>query len=305
MHDSAIDRDSIPKYHEFMLPVLRAVADLGGTATTREIRETVIETLGADERLVEITYDESGRSVYVDRIDWARSYCKLGGLLDSPKRSLFHVTTEGRRIARLPDAEAQDVVADVNRRIRSERAARSSTASDGSASPADDDLLADSNELLDEIDASWRDDLLGRLHKLSPNAFEEFCMFVLKIYGLELERVGGSGDEGIDGIGTAPLSPVLSARVAVQAKRHDPSSSIGREPVALFQRDAQAKGAERAIFITLSRFTAAARRAAVQATPTVDLIDGERLCELVAEQQIGVSTQPIVHPTWFDRFESA
>lgn len=62
--------------------------------------------------------------------------------------------------------------------------------------------------------------LLSRLHRLSPTGFEEFVLFLLRQYGLELRRVGGSGDEGIDGIGIAPLSPVLSSRVAVQVKRY-------------------------------------------------------------------------------------
>jgi hypothetical protein len=53
-------------------------------------------------------------------------------------------------------------------------------------------------------------------------------MYLLRTYGLELTRVGGTGDQGIDGIGTAPISPVLSSRVAVQAKRYDPTSTVGR-----------------------------------------------------------------------------
>jgi hypothetical protein len=46
----------------------------------------------------------------------------------------------------------------------------------------------------------------------------------------------------IDGIGLAPISAVLSSRVAVQAKRYDPTATIGRDVVALFQRDAVASG---------------------------------------------------------------
>jgi len=64
-------------------------------------------------------------------------------------------------------------------------------------------------------------------------------------FGLVLTRVGGSDDEGIDGIGTAPLSDMLSTRVAVQAKRYDPTGKpVGREAVALFQRDASNAGVE-------------------------------------------------------------
>ncbi|HHX45763.1 MAG TPA: restriction endonuclease, partial [Brevibacterium sp.] len=150
----------------------------------------------------------------------------------------------------------------------------------------------------------WQDVLLARLHRLSPDSFEEFILYLLRLYGLELERVGGSGDEGVDGIGTAPLSPVLSSRVAVQVKRFDPTGRpIGREVVALFQRDAQTKGAERAILVTLGKFSQPARKAAIVTSPTVDLIDGDKLAELVREKNVGIRSVIRVQEEWFDRFE--
>lgn len=79
---------------------------------------------------------------------------------------------------------------------------------------------------------------------MSPTGFEFFVLYLLRTFDLELEHVWGSGDLGLDGIGTAPLSPVLSATVAVQVKRYEPSKAIGRDIVALFQRDAAAAGAE-------------------------------------------------------------
>lgn len=117
--------------------------------------------------------------------------------------------------------------------------------------------------------------------------------------------MGGTGDEDIDAIGTAPISPVISSRVAVQIKRYDPTGKpIGRDAVALFQRDAQMKGAERAIFVTLSRFTEPARKAATMATPTGNLIDGERLAKLIKDDgEYGVSMQPTADHKWFSRFE--
>jgi Restriction endonuclease len=78
---------------------------------------------------------------------------------------------------------------------------------------------ADPGTDLPDEDTTWTDLLLAGLHKLSPEAFEEFCLYLLRLFGLELTRRDGSGDEGIDGIGTAPLSEVLSATVAVQVKR--------------------------------------------------------------------------------------
>jgi restriction system protein len=148
-----------------------------------------------------------------------------------------------------------------------------------------------------------RRQFLRRLHKLSSAAFEEFVIYLLRAYGFELRRVGGSGDEGIDGIGLAPLTPVLSSRVAVQARRYDPGSTVSRDAVALFQRDAAAVGAERAVFVTLGRFTEPARKAATLATPNIDLIDGDRLCELMRAEEVGVRIRPEVDEMFFDRFE--
>jgi restriction system protein len=115
---------------------------------------------------------------------------------------------------------------------------------------------------------------------------------------------GWRRDEGIDGIGLAPISPVLSSRVAVQAKRYDPTVTIGRDVVALFQRDAAAAGAERAVLVTLARFSPPARKAATVTTPTVDLIDGDKLCALMRDQKVGLRIVPQVDERWFDRFDT-
>ncbi len=153
-------------------------------------------------------------------------------------------------------------------------------------------------------DDAWREALLARLHRLSPAGFEEFTLYLLRTFGIELTRVGGVGDEGIDGLGLAPISAVLSSRVAVQAKRYDPTATVGREIVVLFQRDAAAAGAERAVLVTLARFSPAARKAATVTIPTVDLIDGDKLCDLVRDQQVGLRIVTQVDESWFDRFDA-
>lgn len=78
---------------------------------------------------------------------------------------------------------------------------------------------------------------------------------------------------------------------------------MGRDVVALSQSEAQTKGAERAILVTLGRFTDAARKAATAFTPTVDLIDRTRIAELVLDQEVGVQMAPKVDEGWFYRFD--
>lgn len=208
----------------------------------------------------------------------------------------------GKKLLALPEAEAHSKVRDLDRNFRRERLQKKKVLQSSPVLDEDDDEI--DNGLDEEPEATWRDILLARLHRLSPTGFEEFVLYLLRLYGLELERVGGSGDEGIDGIGTAPLSPVLSSRVAVQVKRYDPQGKVvGRETVALFQRDAMTKGSERAILVTLGKFSGPARKAAISSAPTVDLIDGEKLAGLVLEQGLGVRNLPVVNESWFDRFD--
>lgn len=310
MEETSADISDVPAYSEFILPVIRAVAELGGSAKAREIRDHVLEQIPNAEALLLVTRPNRPEApVLIERIEWGRSYAKLIGALDTPSRGLYLMAPLGKELLQLDQESAQKTVLDLDREYRRKRHRRRATATQ-EHEPTDADEDEDGGAASPEEEAQseemrWSDVLLQRLHQLSPTGFEEFILFLLRRYGLELRRVGGGGDEGIDGIGTAPISPVLSSRVAVQVKRHDPNGrSVGRETVALFQRDAQTKGAERAILVTLGRFSDAARKAATVTSPTVDLIDGERLTELIREQSIGVRMAPQVDTSWFDRFDS-
>lgn len=308
-----VNSDELPAYSDLILPTVRAVAKLGGSATAREITTKVLEDLApTDEMLAVAPANRPESSVYLERVQWARSYAKLIGALESPKRGVFLVTPLGKELLTMPFDEGQRRALELDREFRRNRPKRvkdkATAAVPVDAEEVGDDIDEEEAILAVEKDLPvverWQDVLLARLHRLTPDGFEKFVLYLLRLYGLELERVGGSGDEGIDGIGTAPLSPVLSSRVAVQVKRYDPNGKpVGREVVALFQRDAQTKGAERAILVTLGKFTEPARRAAIVTAPTVDLIDGERLAMLVNEQKLGLRSVIQVDGDWFNRFD--
>lgn len=302
-----------------MLPILRVIDSSGGSARTREIRDAVGKQLNLSEELLALRSSESGEYLFPKRVSWALSYCKRVDSVENPRRGVYLLTPLGQELLSMPEDGADEKL----RRLLPEAyeadkgSRQASKAADGRQDGGDEpptDAEAGLEALTDEEaeeSAVWRRALLARLHEMSPTGFERFVLYLLRSFDLELEHTGGSGDEGIDGIGVAPLSPVLSAKVAVQVKRYKPESSagIGRSEVALFQRDAEVAGAERAIMVTLGRFTRAARKAAQATTPMVDLIDGEKLCDLVdelaSEQNVGVRIVHQVVPEFFDRFESA
>lgn len=318
----------MPTYLDLIIPTLRVVVELGGSAHISEITEAIINTYPNGEELAEIRYsDKPKKSILLNRISWARSRAKIFGWLENPSRGMYLITAEGSNVLGLPEPEASELIFEYNREYRRQYNKTGSKQNidsvgqiaDVSQVPSgqspmmktstskvlvlEDDSDDSDDGLAQEYD--WKDQLLARLHELSPEGFERFVIYLLRRYGLQLQHVGGPGDEGIDAIGTAPLSPVLSSRVAVQVKRYAPQGkTIGRETVALFQRDAQMKGAERAILVTLGGFSQAARKAAISAAPTVDLINGDRLADLIRDDgDSGVRLQPMVDRDWFSKFD--
>jgi restriction system protein len=305
-----MDPSELPPYKDFLLPVLRAVRALGGTAHAKEITAWLVENSDFDDEAVAIEYpNRPGESILLDRMAWARSYDKLGGLVETPQRGLYVLSAEGRRVLTLSEGDARAFVEEMDREVRRARArAKPKAIAAGPTAPEreldPEPLGPDSDEEADALDLKAA--LLARLHALTPRGFEDFVVHLLKSYGMELARTGGPNDEGVDAIGLAPVSDVLADRVAVQIKRYDPDgsrSNIERRDVALFQRDAASKGAERAVFVTLGSFSSAARKAATDTTPHVNLIDGERIWELVERKGMGLRQTTILDDGWFDRFD--
>lgn len=89
-----------------MLPVVRAVVELGGSASTRHLYDEVWAMVDPEGRWEGVAYD-SGELKLINRISLAMMYCKRGGLLDSPRRALYLITDEGVRVAGLSDADAK------------------------------------------------------------------------------------------------------------------------------------------------------------------------------------------------------
>jgi restriction system protein len=111
---------------------------------------------------------------------------------------------------------------------------------------------------------------------------------------------GKSGDGGIDGIGVYRLS-LVSFPVFFQCKRY--KGSVGAGAVRDFRGAMSGRG-DKGLLITTGSFTADAKQEATRdGAPPVDLIDGERLCDLLKEHKMGVSVRLVedveVSPEFF------
>src|SRR6185312_8898489 len=142
-------------------------------------------------------------------------------------------------------------------------------------------------DVSDDTD-SWREELLQSLLSMSPDGFERLAQRLLRAAGFINSRVtGSSGDGGIDGMGVYRLS-LVSFPVYFQCKRY--RGSVGPDKVRDF-RGAMAGRGDKGLLITTGTFTPDAKREATRdGAPPIDLIDGELLCELLKDHNLGVRT---------------
>ena len=107
----------------------------------------------------------------------------------------------------------------------------------------------------------------------------------------DLQRVGGSGDGGIDGI--ISLDKLGLEKVYVQAKRLQ--NAVGRPEVQGFYGALAGQRANKGVFIITSSFSKQAVEFARSAERIV-LVDGSRLAELMIDHAVGVTHRPLKVP---------
>ena len=153
-----------------------------------------------------------------------------------------------------------------------------------------------------EEDEDWKSSLLAVMGTMSPDAFERLSQRLLREAGFTRVDVRGkSGDGGIDGVGVLRVN-LVSFQIYFQCKRW--KGSVGAKEIREF-RGALQGGADKGLFITTGHFTSQASDEATRAGAiAIDLIDGDRLCDLLKENRLGVETEMIervrIRSDWFE-----
>jgi restriction system protein len=138
--------------------------------------------------------------------------------------------------------------------------------------------------------------LLEILGSASPTFFETVVLDLLHRMGYgasrsDLQRVGGTGDGGIDGV--ISLDKLGLEKVYVQAKRWQ--GSVGRPDVQGFYGALAGQRANKGVFITTSSYTTQAVDFA-RSVERIVLVDGSRLAELMMDYEVGVSARTVKVP---------
>lgn len=208
-------------------------------------------------------------------------YLEKASLVTRKDDGLWHLTNEGNKTS-LTDKSAREIYDRVNQMSSTRR--REQFALTLARLRIESSLI--------EIREERRKTLLKQLLQVSPKGFERLCKIMLNQMGFEqVVLTDYSKDGGIDGHAILRLNPITSIRLCFQCKRY--SDSIGVREMRDF-RGAIFGRAERGIFITTGKFTNDAQRESVREGVTpIELIDREKLMEILEEYQIGIEKRTI------------
>ncbi|HCT85425.1 MAG TPA: restriction endonuclease [Candidatus Margulisbacteria bacterium] len=284
----------MPKYHELMNPLLKALHELGGSGSIEEIAQKVSEFSGLPEDILNIPHnpEKSSQTEIEYRLAWARTYLKKYGLLENSDRGIWLIVPEKRNVK---SVDPQIVVKTVRGEHKKQKEA--SEKDKLHEEEVDTDI-----EIPYEAE-SWRSTLHHILiHEISPDAFERLAKRILRESGfVQVEVTGRSGDGGIDGKGIMRLSGLLSFHVIFQCKKY--KGTVTASDIRDF-RGAMIGRADKGLFITTGTFTRdAIREATRDGAPPIDLVDGDQLADKLKELGLGIKKEMVekisVDTEWF------
>jgi restriction system protein len=294
---------AVPDFQTLMLPILHLAGE-GQIITRSLIEERLAEYFALnDEDRAELLPSGNQRR-FTNRIAWALGYLKQAGLLATASRGNYQITDRGvavlnSRIDRIDISYLNQFPEFQKFRTRSRNSQNGDVVSDETGSNAVSENRLTPEELIDRSHQLLRQELasnlLERIMNCSPRFFEQLVVDLLVAMGYggsrldAAQRVGQSGDGGIDGIINEDRLGLDV--VYIQAKRW--SNSVGRPVVQTFAGSLEGFRAKKGILITTSTFTQDAKEYISRIEKRIVLIDGETLAQYMIDFGVGVNRKAI------------
>ena len=251
-YDIGVD-EMISKYNEMYKEVL-TVLDQYEEVKLIDLVDEVSKLLNLSEEDRNETLD-NGQTIIYYRVGWTKTYLSKAGLLETVKRGVYKITSEGKKVL------ASKV------EITNNYLMKYSSFADF-VNPNKDIVMQDimneeSNTPIENIDHSIKmissrlsDDLLEVILSKEPSFFERLVLDLLSRMGYAFDDASVistkyTNDEGIDGI--IKEDKFGFNNIYIQAKRW--SGTVGRPEIQKFLGAVAGQGGSKGLFITTSTFT--------------------------------------------------
>ena len=284
-------RHTVPKFDEMVRATLASLRKRGEVASNQEMEDDIVAGMNLSEKVAAELHGEGPQTKVGYNAAWTRTWLRKIGAIkpaEGPRArpGVWTLTAKGRDVE-WAERRAETEVKAALRRSQEEAKQKKAQESVGTTRAKAEQPAPASPETDDgDAEDSWKTELMGVLRQLDPAAFERLCQRLLHATGIEdLVVKGGPGDGGIDGTGKLKVG-LVSFQVAFQAKRW--KGTVG--PAVIREMQGSMTGdVDHGIVITTGHFSRSAKdQAKAPGAKQVELVDGERLCELLGEHGLGV-----------------
>lgn len=288
---------AIPDFQSLMLPLLRLFGE-GNTNVAQCLLSLQKEFHISDEEAAEL--NPSGTmTTFANRTHWARTYLSKAGLLTSPSRNRHIITDDGRKLiasglTRIDMKTLEQFQKYTDWREKDDLTREKNT-NDTTAVTPDQPKETPEERIEREhrtIEDALVEELLSSMITMTPQKFEQVIVDLLLAMGYGGgdrsmgERIGKSGDGGIDGIINEDALGLDA--VYIQAKRYAQDSKVGRPALQAFVGSLTGEGANKGVFVTTSDFSKEAKDYLNKVQHRIVLINGNRLARLMIQHEVGV-----------------
>ena len=233
---------AIPDYQTCMLPFLRFLGD-NKEHSLREAEESLSETFNLSDAERTELLPSGQQGIFKNRIGWARTYLKKACLVEAPKRGVFKITDRGLKILSTNPVRIDAKFLEQFPEFMKFRENSKATNEIATVLGAPETVAVATTTPEEAIEFAYQglreqlaQELLSVILKCSPTFFEQLVVDLLVKMGYggsrrdAGERIGQTGDGGIDGI--IKEDRLGLDAIFIQAKRWQ--GSVGRPEIQKF-----------------------------------------------------------------------
>ena len=284
---------AVPKFFEFFEGFLHAVED-GELHSAKEVREIIASSMKISASDRAELLPSGKQSTFDNRVAWARTYLDKAGLIETPQRGKYRITTEGKKA--LSSGEEIDLKYLEKSEAFKAFHSISSYNEKGDTEEKEESPIEILDDAFQQINIVLASQIMDEVMKLSPAGFEKLVVKMLLNmgYGNGIEGAGTvtqqSNDGGIDGI--IKEDQLGFSNIYIQAKQWSPDLTVSKPEIQKFVGALQGQQAQKGLFITTAKFSSGAVQYAENLLGVkVVLIDGVTLTKLMIKHNVGVSIE--------------